>query len=98
MRCGAVRCGAVRCERCGATSKQMFSPSRSQSSHSTRWSAPLASCSRCAHTAPLVGTLVVSAPKRSCGSTSHASLGTPCRVCLSRLLRQERRSEAAQEG
>ena len=40
----------------------------------------MASCSRCAHTAPLVGTLVVSAPKSSCGSTSHASLCTPERA------------------
>ena len=32
------------------TSKQMFSPSRSQSSHRTRWVQPLASCCRCLHT------------------------------------------------
>lgn len=43
--------GAGGCGGCGSqfTSKHMFSPSLSQSSHSTRWSAPLASDCRCRH-------------------------------------------------
>mmetsp|Transcript_2140 Transcript_2140/g.4463 ORF Transcript_2140/g.4463 Transcript_2140/m.4463 type:complete len:237 (-) Transcript_2140:76-786(-) len=53
------------------TSKQMFSPSRSQSSHSTSATHPRASCCRWFTTAPLRGCFIVSASKRLSGSPTH---------------------------
>ncbi len=50
------------------TSKQMFSPSRSQSNHSTRTSAPLPSAARWWVMNLLVGSLRVGAWKSSTGS------------------------------
>lgn len=49
------------------TSKAMFSPSRSQSSHRTSTSAPFASRSRCFTTPTFVGFRTVVAPKSSAG-------------------------------
>ena len=53
------------------TSKQMFSPSRSQSSHSTSSEQPRAARCRCAMTPAELGTFTVSAPKSDAGFTSH---------------------------
>jgi len=51
------------------TSKQMFSPSRSQSSQSTRYSTPTASSCRCLTMWPFSAFLVTGAEKSEAGST-----------------------------
>ena len=53
------------------TSKQMFSPSRSQSRKSTSCAQPVASWRMCEMTAPLDGILTVPAAKSSLGGRSH---------------------------